>query len=79
MRLCHAGAGVLQQVHLAPISITVSMLLLASAASLTPSGAEASPWPFTRTAELVNGRAAMIGFVALLATEALKGGPFIGS
>jgi len=40
-----------------------------------PATKSSFPGPFTPSAEMLNGRAAMIGMAALLAVEALKGGP----
>ena len=53
-----------------------SLICMAVGASLIPlfKGAKNEAFgPFSPKAELVNGRAAMIGFAAMLAIEAVKG------
>ena len=66
----------LRQLAAEPTGINLTFLLFI-AASLIPAfqGKKAEAFgPFTPFAEIVNGRAAMIGFAALLATEAVNGG-----
>ena len=65
----------LNQFTAAPVPV-ILLVLAIIAASMMPSNAGASG-PFTRSAELINGRTAMVGFVALVITELLKGGPYI--
>ncbi|CAL8468965.1 g8506 [Coccomyxa elongata] len=71
-----SGKGVLSQWAQEPTLITVTFVLFA-AGSLAPLFNNAdkgqSLGPFTPAAELINGRAAMIGFAALIGIEALKG------
>mmetsp|Transcript_13940 Transcript_13940/g.35213 ORF Transcript_13940/g.35213 Transcript_13940/m.35213 type:complete len:218 (-) Transcript_13940:201-854(-) len=66
-----------QQLSMAPVPIFMSFLLLSSA-SLIPLGTVGRKpvkfGPFNPTAELINGRAAMLGFAVLLGLEAAKGG-----
>eukprot|EP00798_Chlamydomonas_sp_ICE-L_P029433 gene29433-biopygen5357 len=70
-----SGESVLRQIGDEPTLINITFLLFI-AASLIPmfqnKKAEAFG-PFTPNAELLNGRAAMIGFAALLAFEATNG------
>ncbi|EIE26971.1 hypothetical protein COCSUDRAFT_59463 [Coccomyxa subellipsoidea C-169] len=71
-----SGKGVLSQWAQEPTLITVTFVLFA-AGSLAPLFKNAdkgqSLGPFTPSAEIINGRAAMIGFAALIGIEALKG------
>eukprot|EP00873_Tetraselmis_striata_P033311 jgi/Tetstr1/453575/TSEL_040543.t1 len=66
-----------EQLSMAPVPIFMSFLLLSSA-SLIPLGTVGRKpvkfGPFNPTAELINGRAAMLGFAVLLGLEAAKGG-----
>lgn len=75
------GQGVLRQWSEEPTGIFLAFVLFA-AGSLVPllSGSPASVQaqkigPFNRDAEMLNGRAAMIGFASLLVIEAVKGTP----
>ena len=70
-----SGESVLRQFADEPTGIILTFILF-SAASLVPvfKGAKAEAFgPFTPSAEMINGRAAMIGFAALIAVEAVKG------
>lgn len=78
----NTGASVLNQVQINPFGIA-SVFLIIIVASFFPfsvnkkvSKVEAGPFTnfFNPTAEIINGRSAMIGFAALLATEYFKGG-----
>lgn len=57
--------------------LVVGIFLLFAAASLIPmfkgKGGKVESGPFTKKAEMFNGRAAMIGFAALLLTERFLG------
>lgn len=71
------GFTAVQQLREAPALVGVTFVVFIIA-SLIPifrgiSPASKSNGPWTPTAELLNGRAAMLGFVALLATEWAKG------
>jgi hypothetical protein len=69
---------VLKQFSEEPTGIVAAFVIF-MAASLVPlvqNGArEQSLGPFTPNAELINGRAAMLGFASLLIIEAVKGSP----
>ncbi len=70
-----SGQSVLRQIGDEPTLINITFLLFI-AASLIPMFQNKKPeafGPFTPNAELINGRAAMIGFAALLAFEATQG------
>ncbi|KAK9903948.1 hypothetical protein WJX75_001124 [Coccomyxa subellipsoidea] len=73
------GAPVAAQLKDAPILIGITFLLF-SAASLIPilKGAklDKSVGPFNPRAELLNGRVAMLGFAALIASEWVNGGAY---
>jgi hypothetical protein len=68
--------SVLTQWAAEPTGIAAAFVLFA-AASFPPllAGRKESLGPFTPAAEMLNGRAAMIGFAALLVIEGLKHGP----
>ena len=71
-----AGKSVLAQWAQEPTLITLTFVLII-AGSLAPlintGNTEERAGPFTPDAELINGRAACLGFAALLAIEAVKG------
>lgn len=70
-----SGESVLRQWADEPTGIALTFIIF-SAASLVPllsSTKREAFGPFTPDAETLNGRAAMIGFAALLAVEAVKG------
>lgn len=70
-----SGKGVLSQIGQEPTLITLTFVLFA-AASLVPllkNDKEERFGIFTPKAELINGRAAMLGFASLLVVEAVKG------
>ncbi|KAK9828994.1 hypothetical protein WJX72_003297 [[Myrmecia] bisecta] len=70
-----SGKGVLSQWSAEPTLISLTFFVFI-AASIIPflNNAPKEPFgPFTPKAEMVNGRAAMIGFAALLIIEAVKG------
>eukprot|EP00873_Tetraselmis_striata_P010865 jgi/Tetstr1/431129/TSEL_020843.t1 len=66
-----------EQLSMAPIPVFAAFLVLSSA-SLVPLGTVGRKpvkfGPFNPTAELINGRAAMLGFAVLLGAEAVSGG-----
>lgn len=70
------GEGVLKQWSEEPTGIALAFVVF-MAASLIPllsaGDKNKALGPFTPQAELLNGRAAMIGFAAMLAIEAVKG------
>ena len=71
-----SGDGVLRQWASEPMLIFLTATTF-SAATLIPmlESTKREAWgPFTPGAEMLNGRAAMIGFAALLALEGLRGG-----
>eukprot|EP00798_Chlamydomonas_sp_ICE-L_P016508 gene16508-biopygen25447 len=69
------GESVFAQLQDAPIFIpaTFALFIVASIIPMNKNKKAESVGPLTPDAELVNGRAAMIGFAALLAIEAIKG------
>ncbi|PRW50936.1 Carotene biosynthesis-related CBR [Chlorella sorokiniana] len=70
-----SGEPVLRQLGEEPTGVFLAVITFA-AASLIPmlNSAERKPFgPFTPAAEMLNGRAAMIGFAALLVVEAVRG------
>eukprot|EP00199_Chlamydomonas_sp_CCMP681_P006250 CAMPEP_0119101254 /NCGR_PEP_ID=MMETSP1180-20130426/350_1 /TAXON_ID=3052 ORGANISM="Chlamydomonas cf sp, Strain CCMP681" /NCGR_SAMPLE_ID=MMETSP1180 /ASSEMBLY_ACC=CAM_ASM_000741 /LENGTH=190 /DNA_ID=CAMNT_0007085349 /DNA_START=49 /DNA_END=621 /DNA_ORIENTATION=+ len=74
-----SGESVLRQISVEPTGIALVFVLFI-AASLVPAfqRSKASLGPFTPGAELTNGRAAMIGFAAMLIIEAVRGVPLLG-
>eukprot|EP00951_Prasinocladus_malaysianus_P047548 scaffold650910_cov41-Prasinocladus_malaysianus.AAC.1 len=68
--------SVVKQLSQEPTLISLTFVLFI-AASLVPivAGKKDSLGPFNETAELINGRAAMIGFASLLIAEVVKGSP----
>ena len=71
-----SGESVLRQLGDEPTLINMTFLLFI-AASLIPAFTNTKPQafgPFTPNAELLNGRAAMIGFAALLGVEFMNNG-----
>lgn len=73
----NSGESVIRQWAEEPTGIICTGLLFI-AASLVPAFARSqqqSIGPFTPAAEMLNGRAAMIGFAALLAIEVVRGAP----
>lgn len=70
------GESVAKQVSEQPVLIAITFCLFI-AASLVPAfrRAKDSLGPFTPAAELINGRAAMMGFAALLLIEGVKHSP----
>jgi len=75
----NSGESVLRQISDEPTGV-ILVFLLFIAASLVPAfqRSKKSLGPFTAAAELTNGRAAMIGFAALLILEAVRGVPLLG-
>jgi len=73
-----SGEGVLKQWAEEPTGIVAAFVIF-MAASLVPlvqpNGQGQELGPFTAKAEMLNGRAAMIGFAALLVIEVVKGSP----
>eukprot|EP00798_Chlamydomonas_sp_ICE-L_P025048 gene25048-biopygen19498 len=71
-----SGQSVLRQIGDEPtlINITFLLFIAASLIPLTKSKKPEAYGPFTPNAELINGRAAMIGFASLIVFEAVKGG-----
>ena len=73
-----SGDSVLRQFGESPVGVVLTVVTF-TAASLIPllSGAKKEPFgPFTPSAELINGRAAMLGFAFLLLAEAVNGKAF---
>jgi hypothetical protein len=73
-----SGESVFKQIAQEPTGIIIAFGIFI-AASFAPLLAGKGPaaeslGPFTAKAEMLNGRAAMLGFAALVAIEALKGG-----
>jgi hypothetical protein len=68
------NASVVQQLEQEPTLINLTFLILISA-SLVPlfAGRKDKLGPFTPAAEMINGRAAMLGFAALLVYEGVSG------
>eukprot|EP00208_Stichococcus_sp_RCC1054_P001695 CAMPEP_0206148780 /NCGR_PEP_ID=MMETSP1473-20131121/37433_1 /ASSEMBLY_ACC=CAM_ASM_001109 /TAXON_ID=1461547 /ORGANISM="Stichococcus sp, Strain RCC1054" /LENGTH=221 /DNA_ID=CAMNT_0053546203 /DNA_START=101 /DNA_END=766 /DNA_ORIENTATION=+ len=80
------GKSLLVQINEAP-GLIVATFVLFTVATAVPilrgeKRTDASEWGglpgFTANAEIINGRTAMIGFLGLVLTEALKGGPLLG-
>lgn len=71
----NSDVGVLKQWASEPTLITLTFVLF-MAGSLVPilANKKESLGPFTPSAEMLNGRAAMIGFAALIAAEVANGG-----
>jgi hypothetical protein len=72
-----SGEGVLKQWSDEPTLIALTFILF-SAGSLVPmlrGSTGQKLGPFTPQAEMLNGRAAMMGFASLLAFEAVRGAP----
>ena len=59
-----------------PIIAFVVLMAVATFIPMMKNAGEKSNGPFTPSAEILNGRAAMIGFVALLVTEGISGQAF---
>jgi hypothetical protein len=59
-----------------PILLFVGLMAAATFAPMLKSAGEKSNGSFTSSAELLNGRAAMIGFASLLITEGISGKAF---
>ncbi|KAI8466467.1 MAG: hypothetical protein J3K34DRAFT_379329 [Monoraphidium minutum] len=74
-----SGESVLRQIRDEPtgIMIAFALFIAASFAPLLKNVAPAaeSLGPFNAKAEMLNGRAAMLGFASLLVIEAVKGSP----
>ncbi|PNH07704.1 Carotene biosynthesis-related protein CBR, chloroplastic [Tetrabaena socialis] len=72
-----SGESVLKQWAEEPTLITLAFLLFIGGSLVTAFNAkrDAKLGPFTPQAEMINGRAAMIGFASLLIIEAVKGSP----
>ena len=70
-----SGESVLRQVADAPalIGITFALFIAASIIPIVKNAKREALGPFTPAAELLNGRAAMLGFASLLAVEVLRG------
>lgn len=70
-----SGESVLRQVADAPalIGITFALFTAASIIPIVKNAKREAVGPFTPAAELLNGRAAMLGFASLLAVEVLRG------
>ena len=56
------------------ISMTFLLIIVASIIPVLNNAKREANGPFTPSAEMLNGRAAMIGFAALLVTEAVNQG-----
>ncbi|KAF5827210.1 chloroplast carotene biosynthesis related protein [Dunaliella salina] len=72
-----SGDSVVKQISEEPTLISLTFILF-SAASLVPAFARTRPetiGPFNPQAEMTNGRAAMIGFAAMLILENIRGVP----
>ena len=61
-------------VHPTVISVTFLLIIMASLIPVLNNAKREANGPFTPVAEMLNGRAAMIGFAALLVTEAVNQG-----
>jgi len=80
------GKSLIVQINEAPVLIALTFLTITVASAVPILRGEkrkdAKEWgglpAFTADAELINGRAAMVGFAGLVITEALKGGPLFG-
>ncbi|KAG2454019.1 hypothetical protein HYH02_001060 [Chlamydomonas schloesseri] len=74
-----SGEGVLKQWSEEPTGIAIAFLLFISGSLVTAfrPRRDEKLGPFTPQAELLNGRAAMIGFAAMLAIEVAMGKPLI--
>lgn len=75
-----SGESVLYQFREEPTGVIMTAATFA-VASLIPmlENAERKPWGiFTPQAEMLNGRAAMLGFATLLAIEAVRGSALLG-
>ncbi|KAG2432457.1 hypothetical protein HXX76_008802 [Chlamydomonas incerta] len=74
-----SGEGVLKQWSEEPTGIAIAFILFISGSMVTAfrPRRDEKLGPFTPQAELLNGRAAMIGFAAMLAIEIAMGKPLI--
>ncbi|EFJ51716.1 hypothetical protein VOLCADRAFT_103348 [Volvox carteri f. nagariensis] len=74
-----SGEGVLRQWREEPTGVSLAFVLFIAGSLVTAFQPKRDDrlGPFTPQAELINGRAAMIGFAALLVIEAVKGSPLI--
>jgi hypothetical protein len=71
----NSDVGVLQQWAAEPTIISLTFILF-MAGSLVPilANKKEALGPFTPAAEMLNGRAAMLGFASLIVAEAVNGG-----
>ena len=78
---CFTGKSVVSQLRIEPTFITLTFVIF-MAASLVPLARNVDPEEsegiFTPKAEIINGRAAMLGFASLLIIEAVKGTALFG-